>query len=211
MMEFSAAFEKQLWQLFALRRDVRRFQDRPVDEALLDKLLGVVPLAPSVGLSEPWRIVKVRSKAKRSTVIANFEAANAAALRGYHGDDARKYAGLKLSGLQEAPEHLAFFCDCQTAQGKGLGRQTMPQTLDYSVVSAITLLWLAARAEGLGLGWVSILEPQALNAVLDVPAQWKLIGYLCLGWPKGPDTDIPELQHAGREHRHELADKLLER
>ena len=116
-----------------------------------------------------------------------------AALACYEGERAALYANLKLSGLREAPVHLAIFCDHATEAGAGLGRKTMPETLDYSVVAAVHTFWLCARAENLGVGWVSILDPRQVCRTLDVPAQWKLIAYLCVGRPQEDHLD-PELE-----------------
>lgn len=182
------------------RRDVRRFRSDPVEAAVLNRCLQAFALAPSVGLSEPWRIIRVDSAGARAAAIANFEAANAAALAAYDGAKAQLYAQLKLSGLREAPVHLAVFCDEATAKGAGLGAQTMAEARAYSVVGAITQFWLAARAEGLGLGWVSILDPAQLSRDLAVPEAWHLIGYLCVGYPE-EDSETPELERAGWESR----------
>ena len=116
-------------------------------------------------------------------------------------DRAALYARLKLAGLDDAPCQLAVFSDRSTAQGAGLGRLTMPQTLDYSVVNAVHTLWLAARAEGIGLGWVSILDPARIAEILDVPPDWVFIGHLCVGYPLKED-DTPALEREGWEHRH---------
>jgi 5,6-dimethylbenzimidazole synthase len=102
--------------------------------------------------------------------------------------------------LSQAPVHLAVCADETTAQGHGLGRKTMPETLRYSVVAAIQILWLAARAEGLGVGWVSILDPEAACATLDLPQGWSFVAYLCLGWPE-EEHDDPELERHGWEQR----------
>ncbi|QCO57968.1 5,6-dimethylbenzimidazole synthase (plasmid) [Pseudorhodobacter turbinis] len=182
------------------RRDVRRFRTDPVEAAVLDRCLSAFSLAPSVGLSEPWRVIAVESDAARAAALANFEVANAEALAGYSTEKAKLYAGLKLSGMREAPVHLAVFSDDGTAKGAGLGAKTMPETRAYSVVGAITLFWLAARAEGLGIGWVSILDPVQLAQDLDVPDDWRLIGYLCVGWPEA-EAQTPELERAGWEQR----------
>ena len=128
--------------------------------------------------------------------------ANAKALESYDGEQRASYAKLKLEGLDDAPVHLAVFADEATEAGSGLGRQTMPQTLRYSVVAAIQTLWLAARAEGLGLGWISILEPEVLCGVLEVPESWTLIAYLCIGRPVEEHLD-PELE---RHHWQEGLD-----
>jgi 5,6-dimethylbenzimidazole synthase len=105
---------------------------------------------------------------------------------------------------------IAVFCDRATAQGAGLGRRTMPETLDYSVVTAIHTLWLAARAEGLGVGWVSILDPARMTEILDVPQDWVFIGHLCVGYPMTED-DTPALERAGWEHRHPTEGVVLRR
>ena len=182
------------------RRDVRRFRQDPVEAAVLDRCLCAFTLAPSVGLSEPWRVIDVTSAAARAAAIANFKAANAQALAGYCDEKANLYASLKLSGMQEAPIHLAVYCDDATPKGAGLGATTMPEMRAYSVVGAITLFWLLARAEGLGVGWVSILDPAQLARDLESPASWHLVGYLCVGWPETSD-DTPELERAGWESR----------
>ena len=109
------------------------------------------------------------------------------------GEKQAIYAGLKLAGLKEAPVHLAVFSDDATHTGSGLGQQTMPETLHYSVVAAIQTLWLAARADGIGMGWVSILDPGAVTRVLDVPKSWSLVAYLDLGLPAEEHLD-PELE-----------------
>ena len=200
MTSFSQSFQTDLHDLMRWRRDVRRFRTDPVDEAVLDACLDTIPLAPSVGLSEPWRVIRVTSATARAAALSNFEAANARALEGYAGDQARLYAQLKLSGMRDAPVQLAVFCDDTTTKGSGLGAATMPEMRRYSVVSAITLFWLALRAEGLGLGWVSILDPDQMARDLDVPETWRLIGYFCVGYPETP-SDTPELEQVGWEIR----------
>ncbi len=197
---FGPQFTADLMDLMRWRRDVRRFRTDPVEAAVLDRCLDAFNLAPSVGLSEPWRLVMVQSDGARARARTNFEAANAQALAGYGDDKAQLYATLKLSGMREAPVQIAVFCDTGGSKGSGLGAETMPETLAYSVVGAITLFWLALRSEGLGLGWVSILDPKAMTADLNVPDQWLLVGYLCIGWPEKSDTE-PELQKAGWERR----------
>lgn len=197
---FSADFRSELDLLMRLRRDVRRFRSDPVDEAVLARCLSAFQLAPSVGLSEPWRILRIQSDAARDAALKNFQAANAQALQGYSGERAAKYASLKLSGMQDAPVQLAVYCDDETQQGHGLGAATMPEMRRYSVVTAITLFWLALRAEGLGLGWVSVLDPDQLNRDLKAPEDWRLIGYFCLGHPQEM-SETPELEQQGWESR----------
>jgi 5,6-dimethylbenzimidazole synthase len=131
--------------------------------------------------------------AARDAVIANFNACNARALASYEGERAALYASLKLAGLREAPVHLAVFCDHAAEAGFGLDRKTMPEALDYSGVVAIHTFCLAAWAQGIGVGWLSILEPGEICHALDVPPNWKLIAYLCAGFPFEEHLD-PELE-----------------
>ncbi|TWB26375.1 5,6-dimethylbenzimidazole synthase [Nitrospirillum bahiense] len=208
--DFDADFRSHFRDLLVWRRDVRRFRTDPLPDGLLERLLDLACLAPSVGLSQPWRFVRVDDPVRRDAVRAEFERCNAAALAAQGPDRARLYASLKLAGLREAPCHLAVFIDPDPAQGAGLGRRTMPETLAYSAVAAIQTLWLAARVEGIGLGWVSILRPEVMNGLLAVPAEWRLVGYLCIGYPAEPD-DVPELERVHWEQRHPLSDVLFQR
>ncbi len=197
---FTDDFRAQFDLLLRLRRDVRRFRTDAIDEAVLTRCLDAFRLAPSVGLSEPWRVIRVESQAARDAALRNFQTANAQAFEGYSGEKAQLYSRLKLSGMQEAPVQLAVFCDDASVKGQGLGADTMPEMRRYSVVSAITLFWLALRAEGLGLGWVSILDPDQMARDLDVPEDWRLIGYFCVGLPE-TQSDTPELEQVGWECR----------
>lgn len=200
MTDFSQHFRDDLSRLMTWRRDVRHFRTDLVDEALLTECLDAFLLAPSVGLSEPWRVIRVESDAARTAALDNFRTANATALRGYTGEKAALYAGLKLTGMENAPVQLAIFCDETTPKGAGLGAATMPETRRYSVVGAITQFWLLARAHGLGVGWVSILDPDRLSRDLDAPEEWSLVAYLCVGWPE-VHSDTPELVQVGWEER----------
>jgi 5,6-dimethylbenzimidazole synthase len=197
---FDTAFRRQLEQLYRWRRDVRRFRTEPLDAGLIDRLIELALLSPSVGNSQPWRFVKVDDADRRAAVRANFKQCNRAALAAYEGERAALYARLKLAGLDRAPAHLAVFVDAATACGEQLGRRTMPETLTWSVVGAVHALWLAARAHGVGMGWVSILDPGQVREILAVPAAWSLVAYLCLGWPEEEHLD-PELERAGWQRR----------
>ncbi len=199
-VSFDHTFRRRLRDLLIWRRDVRRFRRDPLPEGTLNDLIELACLAPSVGLSQPWRFVIVDDAARRETIRHNFATCNAAALAAQERERAALYAQLKLAGLVEAPAHLAVFADRATAQGHGLGRHTMPEMIEYSAVTAVHTIWLAARAQGVGMGWVSILDPQVVAAALDVPPEWKFIGYFCLGYPQTDDT-IPELQQSGWEQR----------
>ncbi|WP_426425001.1 5,6-dimethylbenzimidazole synthase [Bradyrhizobium genosp. A] len=210
MVEFDDTFRRQLRELFVWRRDVRRFRCDALPDGAVERLIETACLSPSVGLSQPWRFVTVDDAARRRAVIDDFRACNADALNCYSGERAGRYAALKLSGLEQAPRHLAVFADKASDIGHGLGRATMPETTEYSVVAAITAMWLTARAEGIGLGWVSILSPERIHAILDVPASWKFIAYLCIGYPEA-ECDQPELERVKWEHRRGADEFTLRR
>jgi 5,6-dimethylbenzimidazole synthase len=207
---FGDAFRQEFEELLAWRRDVRHFRTDPVPAEIVEHLFDLTSLSPSVGNAQPWRFVSVDAPERRAAIIENFQSANQSALASYEGDRAALYAKLKLAGLREAPRHFAVFCDEATPQGKGLGRKTMPETLRYSAVLAIHTLWLAARTQGLGLGWVSIIDPEAATRTLDVPAGWSFVAYLCLGFP-AEDHIEPELQRKGWQAREAKCRQVLQR
>jgi 5,6-dimethylbenzimidazole synthase len=207
---FDVAFRARLRELLEWRRDVRRFRRDPLPEGGVERLIETACLAPSVGLSQPWRFVLVDAPERRAAICADFTRCNAAALATQTPDRAAQYARLKLAGLDDAPCHLAVFTDPDTEQGSGLGRLTMPEMIQYSAVAAVHTLWLAARVEGIGMGWVSILDPEAVRAILDVPPSWRLIGYFCLGYPAAED-DTPVLQREGWEARRPADDFVVRR
>jgi len=206
--DFDDAFRARLRELLTWRRDVRRFRRDALPRGTLERLIDLACLAPSVGLSQPWRFVIVDTPACRAAIRANFEICNARALAAQSGQRAAGYARLKLAGLDDAPGHLAVFADPATTRGHGLGRHTMPEMIEYSAVTAVHTIWLAARAEGIGMGWISILDPAAVAATLDIPATWTFIGYLCLGFPESED-DIPDLERAGWERRYPASSRVV--
>lgn len=190
---------------------MRHFSATPLPAQDLQALLEAAALAPSVGNAQPWRFVRVRSAGCRAALIAHVDAENERAAQGYaEAGRQAAYRALKLHGLSEAPEVLAVFCDEHPAAGHGIGIATMPEMLRYSCVLAVHTLWLAARARGIGLGWVSILAPERVAALLGVPADWRLIALLCLGYP-AEASDIPELERRGWQAREPLAERLFDR
>jgi 5,6-dimethylbenzimidazole synthase len=207
---FDQAFQKQFIDLLLWRRDVRRFRTDPIPKDDIDDLIKEACLAPSVGNCQPWRFVKVNDPKRRKLIRDSFERANDEALNDYHGERAKLYASLKLQGMDQAPVQLAVFADEETEAGMGLGRKTMPEMLDYSAVAAVQLLWLAARVKGIGVGWVSILEPDVVGKTLDVPDHWRLIAYLCIGYPE-QDHVVPELVREGWQDRIDPDALTLER
>lgn len=195
-MKFGPAHTSSLVEILQWRRDVRHFASTPIGEEMLDLLKQAMDLAPSVGNSRPWRVVAVESPAARGAIVANYEAAKHQAGQIYEDERREAYCALKLAGLREAPVQLAVFTDLDPAEGLGLGRQTMPETLHHSTVLAVHSLWLVARSLNLGVGWVSILDPKAVGCVLEVPSSWELTAYLCIGYPEF-DDDTPELERVG--------------
>ena len=195
-MKLSSEHQSAFADLLAWRRDVRHFKTNPIAPELLEQIEAAVEYAPSVGNSRPWRIVQVKSAQRRAAIIDCFEASNRQA--GAHYDEATRqdYQALKLAGLREAPVILAFFTENDPAEGRGLGRQTMPETLAYSTVMAIHTLWLFCRTHNVGVGWVSILDPQTVVEALEVPDTWSFTAVLCLGYP-AEEHDTPELHRNG--------------
>jgi len=190
------------------RRDVRRgFLPEPMPDELLNRLLGAAHNAPSVGLMQPWRFIVVRDLSVRQAIHRIFLDANQRALADYEGERQGNYAGMKLEGILEAPQNLCIVCDSQSSQGHQLGRRTMPETALYSTVCAVQNLWLAARAEGIGVGWVSILEPSLLCQTLNIPKHITPVAYLCLGYVDAFATE-PDLERVGWEKRRSLKSVL---
>lgn len=190
-----------VYRAIATRRDVRSgFLDEPLPDDLLRRLLAAAHSAPSVGLMQPSRFVVVRDLAVRTTIHGIFRDANAEALATYTGERRERYATLKLEGILEAPQNLCVVCDPTSSRGHKLGRHTMPETAVYSTICAIQNLWLAARTEGVGVGWVSILDPFRLRSALNIPEHIIPVAYLCLGYVSHFASG-PELERQGWENR----------
>lgn len=200
--ELGAAHRAHLADILQWRRDVRHFRPDPLPEGALARLRAAMAFAPSVGNARPWRVMRVRDPDLRAAIRAEFRRCNAAAAHAY--DDARRaaYLRLKLEGLETAPEQLAVFTVTNPTAGHGLGRQTHPETLAQSTAMAIHTLWLAARAENIGLGMVSILDPAAVERIMGAPEGWRFAAWLCLGLPETRD-DTPLLHRNGWQENDE--------
>jgi 5,6-dimethylbenzimidazole synthase len=195
-MEFTRTEAETLARIFRWRRDVRHFRDLPVAEDVLDRLRQAMDCAPSVGNARPWRVIRVNDPALRASVRANFSLCNAEAAQHYKDDQHEEYLRLKLAGLDVAPVQLAIFTLTDPIEGHGLGRRTLPKALHQSTAMAIHTLWLAARAENIGVGMVSILDPCAIEQLLAVPQGWEFSAYLCIGHAEFTD-DTPLLHRVG--------------
>ncbi len=198
---FSDEEKQAVYRAIRERRDVRSgFRPEPLADDLLRQLLCAAHQAPSVGLMQPWHFILIQQQATRQAMHDLFLEANRAASSIYHGATAEAYDGLKLAGILEAPHNLCVACDETASRGHGLGRQTMPETAIYSAVCAVQNLWLAARAEGVGVGWVSIVEPEKVKQLLGIPSRMTLVAYLCLGYVDR-FRDVPELETLRWEKR----------
>ncbi len=179
MTEFTAEQIDTVYQVIAARRDMRHFLSDPLDEALLARLLQAAHCGPSVGYMQPWRFIRVRSVDLRMKMLALVEAERletASAL----GERQQEFLRLKVEGLRECAEVFVAAL-CEGRESHVFGRRTMPEMDLASVACAIQNLWLAARVEGVGMGWISMFDPDALRMVLGMPVGSHPVAILCLG------------------------------
>ena len=197
--------------LLVWRRDVRHFDARPIPETEMERLFASAQLAPSVGNAQPWRFLRIQTPAIRTALAEHVDdAARQAGTRYDAGERHALYTSLKLHGLREVPEIVAVFSDDTPVEGHGLGIATMPEALRYSTVLAIHTLWLTAQSRGLGLGWISILDPAYVATLLDAAPGWHFIALLCLGYPQA-SSDRPELERRGWQARQDWRTNVSER
>jgi 5,6-dimethylbenzimidazole synthase len=207
-MKFSDEERNGVYRAIYERRDVRsRFLPDPVPEALLERLLDAAHHAPSVGFMQPWDFILIRDLQIRRAIQESFLRCNQRAAELYQGEQRRLYDSLTLAAILEAPLNLCISCDHSRRTGHGLGRQTIPDTDIYSTVCAVQNFWLAARAENLGVGWVSILDRAELSAALGLPEGVEPIAYLCVGYVSEFGAQ-PDLEVKGWAKRESLA-KLI--
>ena len=206
-MKFDTTFCRQFDGLLHWRRNEVEFADTPVDDADLDALLDSANTAPSVGLSQPWKYVVVRDPARREAVFSNYLAAREQEVEKLDTALRSEYIHLPLTGLMSAPLHVAFFLDNSEMRGRGLGYTLTPLALNYSVAISAFSFWLAAQVRNMAVGWVSILDEPAVNRLLDVPADWQLVAYLCLGYSSHERTE-PDLE-TRKWSRREVTDKFV--
>lgn len=205
---FSDDERRGVYRAIYERRDVRsRFVAAPLPDEVLGRILDAAHHAPSVGFMQPWEFIVITDTLVRRAVRQQFEDTNTRAAAMYVGERRDLYDRLKLEAIEESAMNLCVTCDSTVARGHGLGRQTMPETAMYSAVCAIQNCWLAARAEDVGVGWVSIVDADALRRILAIPDHILIVGYLCLGYVSGFDAE-PELETKGWEHRVPLADVI---
>ncbi len=207
---FSKAEREAVFKVIRHRRDVRHFLPTPVPDAVLRRILEMAHLAPSVGFMQPWNFLVIAAVAVRHRVKAVFEEVNAQE-QARIDDPARKelYARLTLEGILEAPLNIAVTCDLSRDAPFVLGRAPTPQTDLFSTCLAVQNLWLAARALGVGVGWVSILDREAVEQLLGLPPGVQLVAYLCVGYPV-EFRPRPLLEEVGWKHRQPLGDLVFQ-
>lgn len=206
--DFSRAEKRGVYKSIHARRDVRRFLPQVIGEPILKRLLVAAHHAGSVGFMQPWSFIVITSNQVKQQVKSAFEQANAEASSVFEGERRELYSRLKLEGILEAPLNLCVTCDPTRNGPHVLGRNTIRETDVYSTCCAIQNLWLAARAEGIGVGWVSIFDPPQLRAVLGIPDHVIPVAYLCIGYVDR-FSPRPELETAGWQERLELKNLIF--
>lgn len=202
---FEAEARDAFYAAVAARRDIRRFRPDDVPIAVLERILGAAHAAPSVGHSQPWRFVVVRDRATRdqAALLADREWHRQSAR--FDDASARHMLDLQLHGIRDAPLGVVVCCDRRTAPEAVLGRATFVDADLWSCAAAIENLWLAARVEGIGIGWVTLFRPDELAELIGLPDGVETLGWLCLGWPDERPPE-PGLQRAGWSSRQQLSD-----
>ena len=202
---FPEAEKRGVYRAIYERRDVRaQFLPDPIPVDVLGRVLNAAHHAPSVGFMQPWDFIVIQDLGIRRAIQENFERANRDAAGVYADERLESYRRMKLAGIMDAPVNLCVTCDHQRTSGHGLGRQTDPATDLYSTVCAVQNLWLAARAESLGVGWVSILDLAGVKRILKIPEPVTLVAYLCLGYVS-EFRPSPDLEESGWERRLPLS------
>ncbi len=208
-LAFSPDERDAVYRAIFERRDCRHFVSGDLSDELLGRLLVAAHHAPSVGFMQPWNFLVIRSIEVRRKVKLAFERSNTQAMGRFEGARGDAYRSLKLEGISESALNLCITCDRSRNGPVVLGRTAQPEMDLYSTVCAVQNLWLAARAEGVGVGWVSIIDPLDLSEILGLPESVVPVAYLCLGRVESfPPT--PELQRLGWLDRIDLRPLIYE-
>lgn len=185
---FTPGDREAVYRAIAGRRDVRHFRPDPVPDEVLGRILRAGGHAPSVGFSQPWNFLVVRDFETRRRLHAHVDGERRKGAERFEGERKERYLALKLEGILDAPLNLCVTCDRERFGPAVLGRNTILEADIFSAVTAVQNLWLAARAEGVGLGWVSILRNEFLSDLLGLPGNVVPVAYLCVGYP----VDLPD-------------------
>ena len=205
-MTFNEQEKESFYRLLNARRDVRSgFLDKAVPDEVLQKILGAAHEAPSVGFLQPWNFIVIRSQATKQKIKEAYLQAKETEAELFSGERKDLYESLKLEGILEAPLNICVTCDRKRDDSNQLGRSTQGEMDIYSTVCAIQNMWLAARIEDVGMGWVSILDPMQIRKTLDIPESVEIVAYFCLGYVD-EFKDSPELETKGWNKRLDLED-----
>ena len=190
-----------VYEAIKKRRDVRSwFSDKHIDNSSLGRILKAGNYAPSVGLSQPWNYILIRDIETRKKIKAVVEEKRMDFYNSLPDEKKIKFQNIKIEGILESDLNMAVTCDVSRKGPDILGRATMPEMSEYSVVLSIENMWLAARAEGIGMGWISFIDPDMVKKILGIPESIKLVGYLAVGY-LSEDHDIPELEEKKWEEK----------
>ncbi len=209
MNDFSEDEKMGLYKAIFSRRDVRsRFLSKPIEDEILTKILNAAHHAPSVGFSQPWNFILIKDQNTKKKIKESFEEERKRSANFVEESRKGKYLSLKLEGIMDSPVNICITYDPSKFGPFVIGRSSIPETGLYSVCCAVQNLWLAARTEGLGLGWVSILSNDVLKNVLELPEQVIPVAYVCLGYVE-EFSDKPDLEKAGWLSRLDLNDVVF--
>ena len=206
--EFTDEEKKGLYKAIHSRRDVRsHFTSKPIEDEILSRILNAAHHAPSVGFSQPWNFILIKDKNTKSRIKKSFDEEKDRSSKLVEEPKKSKYLSFKLEGILESPVNLCVTYDPSKFGPFVIGRSSIPEAGLYSVCCAIQNLWLSARTEGVGLGWVSILSNEVLKEVLELPEHVVPVAYLCLGYVDEFATK-PDLETAGWLPRLDLKDVI---
>ena len=207
LTDFPPHWREGVYQAIYRRRDVRHFRPDPIPGHILARILDAAHHAPSVGFMQPWTFLVISDRQTRLRVHDLYERERIAAAQFFDEPRRTQYLSFKLEGILDAPLNVCITCDPTRAGATVLGRNSIPETDLYSTCCAIENLWLAARAEGVGVGWVSILKLPQLREILGIPPHIIPVGYLCLGYPT-QFLEQPALEKAGWRSRQPLGEVI---
>lgn len=205
---FPDLLRKGVYEAIYKRRDIRRFLPASLPKEVLMRILDAGHQAGSVGLMQPWNFCIIQDRSIKSEIKKIFLDCTQKAAQFYEGERLKLYQSLKLEGIEEAPINLCVTCNLSRKGPHVLGTDTMPETALFSAVCAIQNIWLAARSEGVGVGWVSILNPAEVKACLGIPDSIMLVAYLCMGYVES-FPEVPVLEEVGWEKRLRLEDFIF--
>lgn len=204
---FTPLEKEEVYKAIFGRRDVRRFLSSPIPCEIIERVLLAAHHAPSVGFMQPWNFILIRDPSRKKVIKEAFLLARSQEAEWFSEERKKLYLSLKLEGIEEAPINICVTCDSTRHGPAILGRSLIPQTDIYSTCCAIQNLWLAARVEGLGVGWVSIISEQRLKEILEIPSHVTVVGYLCVGYPERFEPK-PELEKVGWLNRLPLGEVI---